>query len=132
MQFHPNELFIYYDPTTNTGKQSRAIASSISSNINAIDSTQVKLTATLWKEIVNKLELRPKDLLNKGHADYQATVRGNTFTMNGWLDILAKNPQILRAPIAIFHDNAIICHKPTDLLKLKTKSSTGKTLPHLR
>ena len=78
MQFHPNELLIYYNPNTTTGKQTRAYALSISNNVNALDNTQVLLTATLWKEIVNMLGVRPKDLLNKAHAEYQAKVRGNT------------------------------------------------------
>ena len=133
MQFHPNELFIYCDPASNSGKQSIAIAKSISNNVNAMDWHKVKLTATLWKEIVNMLEVRPKDLLNKANSDYQSRVRGNTFTMTGWLDILAKNPHMLKAPVAIFHNHAIICEKPTDILRLDIKSSTKKkTLPHLR
>lgn len=132
MQFHPNELFLYYDPTSNTGKQTRAYASSISKNVNALDSTKIKLTATLWKEIVNMLNLRPKDLLNKSRKDYQGLVRGNTFTMNGWLDVLAKNPQMLKAPIAIYQSSAMLCQKPTDILKLDIKKKVAKVPPHLR
>ncbi len=132
MQFHPNELFLYYDPTSSTGKQTRAYASSISNNINALDSTKIKLTATLWKEIVNMLNLKPKDFLNKSRKDYQELVKGNTFTMNGWLDILAKNPQMLKAPIAIYKNHGMICERPTEILSLDEKKTHSKVPPHLR
>ncbi len=132
MQFHPNELFLYLDPTTSTGKQTRAMATGISSNIKELDWNKVKLTSTLWKEIINMLDLRPKDLLDRSHSEYQEKVRGNTFTMSGWLEILAKNPQYLRAPIAIYRDKAILCLQPTDILKFESAPKQGKALPHLR
>lgn len=132
MQFHPNEIFLYYDPSTNTGKQTRAYASSISKNVNTLDSTKTKLTATLWKEIVNMISLKPKDLLDKSRSDYQDLVKGNTFTMTGWLDVLAKNPQMLKAPIAIYKNKAMLCQKPTDILKLDERKSQAKVPPHLR
>ncbi|MDH5379269.1 MAG: glutaredoxin [Cyclobacteriaceae bacterium] len=132
MQFHPNEIFLYFDPTTSTGKQTRAYATSIAGNINAIDWNKVKLTATLWKEIVNMLDLRPKDLLNRALPEYQNKVRGNTFTMNGWLEILANNPQLLKAPIVIYRNKAVLCNKPTDILKIDNSRREKKALPHLR
>ena len=132
MQFHPNELFLYYDPLTSTGKQVRAHAGGISNYVKAVDWNQVKLTSTLWKEIVNMMELRPKDFLNKANPDYQDKVAGNTFTMAGWLEILAKNPHMLKAPIAIYRNMAVLCVNPTDILKLDPIRRPSKALPHLR
>ena len=135
MQFHPNELFIYCDADTTTGKQTLAMVKSISNNINQQDWKKVKLTSTLWKEIVNMLDVRPKDLLNKANPDYQSRVRGNTFTMTGWLDVLAKNPHMLKAPIVIYRNRAVLCQKPSDVLTLQNHSSSSgveRRLPHLR
>ncbi|MDH5399994.1 MAG: glutaredoxin [Cyclobacteriaceae bacterium] len=133
MQFHPNELLIYFDPATPTGKKTLAYGSSISNNQNALNWNKVKLTATLWKEVVNLLGLRPKDLLNRSHPEYQAKVRGGTFNMTGWLEILAKNPQLLRAPIAIYRNKAVLCIRPQDILKLdENHNRMRKVLPHLR
>ena len=133
MQFHPNELFIYFDPDTTTGKQSRAYARSISNNVNEVNFRKIKLTTTLWKEIVNMLGLRPKDLLDKSHWEYQRRVAGNAFTMSGWLEVLQNNPSMLKGPIAIYNKKAILIKKPTDILKLDVNSRTSsKVPPHLR
>lgn len=134
LQFHPNELLlIYFDPTSNTSKQTRAYARSISNNVNEINLANVRFTTTLWKEVVNLLNLRPKDLLDKSNPAYQAKVRGNTFTMSGWLEVLTNNPHLLKAPIAVYHNRAILCRKPTDILRLEVNSiGSFKVPPHLR
>lgn len=134
MQFHPNELLLICgDPGSNTCKQTRAYAKSLSSNVNEVNLNNSKLTTTLWKEILNMLGLRPKDLLDRSNPEYQAKVRGNTFTMTGWLDVLANNPHLLKAPIAVYHHRAVLCQNPTDILKLDTSSrKSAKVPPHLR
>jgi arsenate reductase (glutaredoxin) len=133
MQFHPNELFLLYDPDTGKGKQTKAYALSISNHVNEVNPMKTKLTTTLWKEIVGMLKLDPKEILDKSHADYQAKVSGNTFTMEGWLEVLNNNPQLIKAPIAIYNKIAILCNTPQDVLKLEYSSpATGKALPHLR
>ncbi len=133
MQFHPNELFIIYDPGTNVGKQTRAYAKSIANNINEVDYNKTTLTTTLWKEIVNMLDMEPKKLLDKSKKEYQEKVAGNTFTMEGWLEILMHHPQMLKGPIAIYRNTAVLCATPSDILKLDDKRSTpAKIPPHLR
>jgi arsenate reductase len=121
------------DPTTSTSKQTKAIAKSITRNINQVDALHEKLGPTYWKEVVNMLAVHPKKLLDKSHPDYQLKVKGNTYTMDGWLNVLMHNPQFLKAPIAIFNGNAILCERPTDILKLdSTSKSAYKIPPHLR
>lgn len=133
MQFHPNEMFLLYNPRTSVGKQTKAYAMTLSNHINEIDALQERLGPTYWKEVINMLGIIPKRLLDKSHPEYQAKVRGNAYTMNGWLDVLIHNPQLLKAPIAIYNGRAILCQKPTDVLKLETAPrAEHKMLPHLR
>jgi arsenate reductase len=132
MQFHPNELFLLYNPHTSKGKQTKAIACSINSHINEVDTSCEKLGPTYWKEVLNLLGVAPKDLLDESHPDYKAKVAGNTYTMNGWLDVVMHNPQFLKAPIAIFNKKAVLCLIPTDIFKLSMREQNEKALPHLR
>lgn len=132
MELHPNELTLVYDPRTASGKKIRALAFSISNNVNEIDITTTRLTTTLWKEIVQMLGNDPKSLLSKSTPDYRNKVEGNTFTMTGWMDILLNSPELLKGPIAITHGKALMCENPNDILKLgKTTNIPSKRLPHL-
>lgn len=133
MQFHPNELFLLYNPQSNSGKQTKAMAKDICSNINEIDALHEKLIPTYWKEVVTMLGISPAELLDKSHPDYASKVGENSYTMEGWLEVLARNPQLLKAPIAIYNKRAIFCEIPTDIMKLAVTAKAGeKTLPHLR
>jgi len=132
MQFHPNELTILFDPSSSVGKKFKAYAHSISKNVNEIDYTKTRLTTTLWKKVVKMLGNNPSKLLNKSHKEYKSKVSGNTFTMHGWLNILLNSPDMLRGPIAITKDKAVMCENPSDILKLgRSTNVPSRKLPHL-
>lgn len=133
MQFHPNELFLLYNPSTNAGKQTKALALDICSHINEIDATREKLSTTYWKEIVGMIGMEPDAMLDHSHEDYKNKVAGNSYTMNGWLDVLSHYPHLLKAPVVIYHGKAALCQTPTDIMRLGGAVSQGdKVLPHLK
>jgi len=132
MQFHPNELFLLYNPQTSTGKQTKAIALTINSHINEVDAIHEKLGPTYWKEVVTLLGLNPEELFDQSNPEYKAKVGDDIYTMNGWLDVLIHYPQLLKAPIAIFNGKAVLCKTPTDIFKLNMTENTDKVLPHLK
>lgn len=133
MEFHPNELTLLLDPKSPTGRKLRAYAHSICNNVNEIDYTTTRLTTTVWKEIVTMLGNNPKDLINKSHPLYKEKVQGNSFTMHGMLNILLNSPELLKGPIAIRKNKAILCNNPMDILKLGLSTNMPvKMLPHLR
>ena len=67
MKIHPNELVLLYHAETPTGKQTRAMAQTLSSNVNEFHYDKVRFTTTIWRSLLDKLALRPKDLLNRAH-----------------------------------------------------------------
>ena len=133
MQFHANELFLFYNPQTTVGRQTKALAVDICSHINEIDSVREKLSAMYWKEIVGMLGIQPDDLLDHSHEDYKAKVQDKEYTMSGWLDVLSHYPHLVKAPIAIYHGKAALCLTPTDIMRLGGAVAQGdKVLPHLK
>ncbi len=132
MQFHPNELFLLYNPNSNDGKKTKAMALDISNHINEVDYLNEKLGPTYWKEVITLLGVDPGELLDKNHPDYATKIGDQEYTMNGWLDVIMYNPQLLKSPIAIFNGKAIVCHQPSDILRLGTPKSASKVLPHLK
>ncbi|MGY6742403.1 MAG: arsenate reductase family protein [Cecembia sp.] len=118
MKTHPNELFFYYNPGHSVDKQMRAYAQSISNHVNEINIEREKITLTGWRSILDKLNLRPKDLLNRAHPDYQEKIAGKTWDDEGWLQILTKYPHLIKAPIAIRRNKAVLCTTPNRVLDL--------------
>ncbi|MBC6366115.1 arsenate reductase family protein [Algoriphagus sp. AK58] len=118
MKIHPSELYFYHSSMQPIDKQTRAYAKSIARFVNEIDLIHERLTATQWDQILLKLNLRAKDLLNRAHPDYQRLIAGKDWDEEGWLNILVNYPYLIKAPIALFRNRAILCKTPTDILKL--------------
>ena len=118
MKISPNEILLYYDPDTSIGKKVRAYAQSLSPNINDVEYHKTRFTPTIWRQILQMLDLKPKQLLNKSHPYYQTHIRGRLFDDEDWLNVISRNPDLLIAPIAIKGNRAILCTNPMDVYKL--------------
>lgn len=118
MRVHPSELYFYHSSTQPVDKQTKAYAKSLTKFVNEIDVINEPITATKWNEILGMLGLRPKDLLNRSHRDYQNQIAGKDWDDEGWLNILVKFPYLISSPIAIYKNKAVFCKTPTDILKL--------------
>lgn len=118
MKTNHREIFLYYNPDSSIGKKTMAVALSMTPHVNDQDYRKIKYSTTLWRDLLDKLQLRPKDLMNRAHPYYQEHIRGRDFDDDGWLNILIRSPEIIKAPIAMRGDRAILVNTPTDLLKL--------------
>jgi arsenate reductase len=118
MKTHPSELYLYHNSSQPINKQVLAYAKSIARFVNEIDVVKEKITSTQWNSLLLKLNLRAKDLLNRSHPDYQRLIARNDWDEESWLKILVRYPYLVKSPIAIFRDKAILCNTPTDILKL--------------
>lgn len=118
MKTAAQEVILYYNARSSRGKKTRAYAHSLSVHIKDLDFASAGLSKTAWREILVMADLRPKDLMNKAHPYYQEHIRGRDFDDEGWLDILQRCPEVIRAPIAIKGKRAVVCDNPTDIFRL--------------
>ena len=63
------------------------------------------------------LGLRPKDILDKSQVYYQENLRGREFQDEDWLNVLINNPSLIRSPIAVRGEQAMMLDNPTDIYK---------------
>ena len=118
MKTHPNEILIYYDSNSSSDRKLIAHAKSTGFKVRSYCHSQAPSTTTSWKTILESLDVHPKDLLNKAHPYYQEKIRGKEFDSIGWLNVIKNNPQLMKSPIALKGNKAIVCNTPTDIYKL--------------
>ncbi len=118
MKTHDREIQIYYSSESSSARSCVAHAQSLSSSIKTYDYAKTPSNSTSWRQILKALDIHPKELLDKSHPYYREHIKGRDFNMTGWLEIIRKNPFLLRAPIAMRGDRAIFCERPTDIYKL--------------
>lgn len=119
MEFNRNELFLVYDPHSNIGKQTKALAMDLCSHINEVDVIHERLSPTYWKQLIDLLGVHPDELLDHSHPAYKQKVSNHNYTMDGWLEVLVHEGALVRYPIVVFQQSAVLCHTPTDIMKLK-------------
>ena len=119
MNTHRREITIYYNSESSTDKKTLAFAKTISKAIKSYDHSKHETTSTMWRMILEKLDRSPKLLLNKAHPYYQSNIRGREFDDEDWINILQKNPNLIKAPIAISGNRAVVIDTPTDIYKLE-------------
>ncbi len=118
MKTHTNEVLVYYNKEQRTAKQVLALAHTVSSNVKEVEYHKTRMSSTMWHRLLNRLDLRPKDLLNRADPYYQSNIRGRDFDREGWLNILIRNPDLIKAPIAVKGQRAVLCSNPTDIYQL--------------
>jgi len=118
MKTHSRELLIYYDPQSSADRKTLAHAQGTGQKVISYAHGKSRSTTTIWKSILASMDMHPKELLNKAHPYYQANIKGKEFNMHGWLNILQRNPELIRHPIAMKGTKAIFCETPTDVYKI--------------
>jgi len=118
MKTHSHEIQILYDATSPRARRTIAYAHTLSNHVKEWEYHKDPLTTTMWKQLLSKLNLDAKQLLDKSHSFYQENVRGRTFDDEGWLNVIRRNTFLIKAPIVIKGDKAILCTNPTQLFSL--------------
>ncbi len=118
MRVHDNEILIIYNPDSSADRKTVAHAQSMTKHVRSMAFDTNPATTTQFRGIINMLGVHPKEMLNKADPYYQANIRGREFDDEDWLNILIRNPQLLKSAIAIKGKKAIICNTPTDIYKL--------------
>lgn len=113
-----DEIQLYVLKDCSKSKKAYAYAKSLSNKVNTIDIGKTKGTGTIWRSILTKLNKSPKELLDKSKPYYQANIRGRDFEDRDWTYLLMNNPDLLRSPIAIRGNKAILLDNPTDIFKI--------------
>jgi len=99
----------------------------VADHVQERDFEHYKLTKLMWEELLELLQMNAKQLLNKADARYQTSIAHHDFDDNDWLEILVKNPDMIRAPIAIMDNEAILCERPKDVFRLSEHKKTLDT-----
>jgi len=125
--FLNHELYLIYNPDTELGRKVRALAPSISSVVHEIDVRSKWVTPFRWKEIVNLLDLSSvKELINTSHPDYEKALGGKDFSERDLLEILYQDPQLVKGPIGVLRDRAVLCNNSADILLLDSSIPAEK------
>ncbi len=115
---HPTEMMILYHPKSNSARQTLAYARSVARHVREVNYNKERLTPTMWRTLLKRMNLKPKEILDKSNPIYQEKFRGREYRYEDWLSVIIEHPQLIKAPIVVFRNKAMLCQTPTDVLKV--------------
>ncbi|MCG8411452.1 MAG: hypothetical protein MI739_09225 [Bacteroidales bacterium] len=59
-------------------------------------------------EIINKLGIKPSELIRTQEQIYKQNYKGKNFSDDEWITILVENPKLIRRPIIIKDENKAV------------------------
>ena len=65
-------------------------------------------TKETFKEVLGKLSLSPLDIVRTQEADYKQNFKGKDFSDDKWIEILVENPKLIRRPIIVKDNKAVL------------------------
>lgn len=125
MKLHPNELWLFFDCNSSSHKKTRALAYSITGHVNEFSFKNAQISKYMWLDILQMLNLKPKQLFDKSNPKYQTEFARHDFDEESWLNILQKNPCMVKAPIAIMNGRAVLCVSPKDIYKIAPQKAAA-------
>ncbi len=113
------QIKIYYNPEMLSHRQTVAYAQSMASFVEAYSFENANLNMTHWEEILEMLDVTdPRLVMNEADPYYQEELNDRDFDRMSWLTILTHKPNLVKSPIAIRGDHAILCCTPKAVLDL--------------
>ncbi|MEZ4980375.1 MAG: hypothetical protein R2769_02070 [Saprospiraceae bacterium] len=116
---HNREILILYNPESDSQRRTVAYAKSVTPHVKAYSFADYTKSNLPWIRILRALQLHPKDLLDKSNPYYQEHIRGREFEEDGWLNILSRNPHLIKSPIGIRGNKVVLCCIPKDIYRLQ-------------
>ena len=70
------------------------------------------------RELLDKLDMQPGELVRHGEAVYKENYAGKTLSEEQWLDALVAHPILIERPIVVRGDRAVVGRPPEKVLEL--------------
>jgi arsenate reductase len=111
------EITLIYNSDEHIGRQILAYIQTENMLVHDIDLKYMKLTPTQWAELASKLNIDVHDLVNTENPNFfKKFGKVNDLTGQDWLNLLAHNPDILKAPIVMKGAKISMMTNPQEML----------------
>lgn len=120
------EIILYYKPAVKKDKNTYILATQITPHIREIDVYKNTPTETQLMNVLNQLGIEVEKLIERESEIYKEKYQGKSFDVEGWIQVLVQNPDMIKTPIAIKGDRAILIETPSNVLDLDPNNGYNK------
>ena len=112
MEWNPEEVTIIYNFEQRQGREAVAYGKEIAAHVREIDISKDPLTERQMAELLMKLDLKVEDIIDRTSTIYHEKYEGVDMEEQDWLGVLKRNPELMKTPIGILGNRAVVCERP--------------------
>ena len=110
---------IFHNPRCSKSRQALQILQDNKCDFQIINYLETDLNASLIKDVLHKLSLKPRDILRTSEQDYKDNnLKEDGFSDDDLIDYMIKYPKLIERPIVIKGDMAVLGRPPENVLEL--------------
>ena len=106
---------IYHNPRCSKSRQGLAILEEAKVSFETIKYLDNPPTREELVDILNKLAIKPINLIRKGEAVWKKKFEGKELNDTEIIDAMVSYPKLIERPIVITNDNAVIGRPPEQI-----------------
>ncbi len=115
------EILLYYKPEIKKDKNTYLLASQVSNHINTINVLKETLTETQLREILLRLNVPIEKMIERDSEIFKSEYENKDLDDDSWILAMAKNPDLIKTPIAFLGKRGFIVETPSKVLDLDPK-----------
>lgn len=108
-------LTIYHNPRCGKSRQTLKLIEESGTDVEVIQYLKTPPTKEELESVIDKLGIKPEDLLRKGEAVFKEKYKGKKLSDQEWISAMVDNPILIERPIVIKGDKAIIGRPPENV-----------------
>lgn len=107
------KITIYHNPHCSKSRESLQLLQEKEISFKTIEYLKKPLNKAELRDLLDKLMLKPSELIRKSEAIYKTTYKNNVLTEEEWIDVMLLHPKLIQRPI-IVHGNKAIIGRPIE------------------
>ncbi len=117
-QNQEREITVYLGGNDFKDTQTIAYAKSEGYAVNSVDVRKENFTGTQLLQLADKMNIKLSDLIDQSKPAYKTLTNQETYTTEGWMELILNNPEIINTPIIQRGNKVFFIDTPTDALKI--------------
>ena len=110
---------IFHNPRCSKSRQTLKLLEDNNCEIEIINYLEIDLDVLLIKDTLEKLALKPRDVLRKNEQDYKDNdLKRDSLSDDELIDYIIKYPRLIERPIVINGNKAVLGRPPENVLSL--------------
>lgn len=109
------KTIIYHNAQCSKSREGMCVLEDLGEDVEIVEYTKQPLSEAQLTELIQKLGIRPKQLVRTNEALYKQKYAHRKIYGKEWVRIMAKHPELIQRPIIVKGDKAII-GRPAELI----------------